>query len=65
MLKSLKVKNYLHHTIHRGKLCHSRAMVCPWVEVGSHVFGGSVDYFMQSSVVRLLCHSWSDTVCVL
>jgi hypothetical protein len=37
----------------------------PWVEVGSHVFGSGVDCFMQSSVVCLLCHSWSDTVCVL
>jgi hypothetical protein len=36
-----------------------------WVEVGSHVFGGSVDCFMQKSVVCLLCHSWSDTVCAL
>jgi hypothetical protein len=37
----------------------------PRVEVGSHVLGSSVDCFMQSSVVCLFCHSWSDTVCVL
>jgi hypothetical protein len=30
----------------------------PWVEVGLHVFGGSVDGYMQSSVVCLLCLSW-------
>jgi hypothetical protein len=27
MLKSVTVKNNLHHTIHSGKLCHSHAIV--------------------------------------